>query len=63
MFLCAEIPGLPVIGNAFQLREKKPHMTFVKWAKTYGPIFSVRAGSKSFIVLNNIDVAKEVINI
>ncbi|KAG5542220.1 hypothetical protein RHGRI_021927 [Rhododendron griersonianum] len=54
-----EVPGLPVIGNALQLREKKPHMTFVKWVKTYGPIFSIRVGSKSIVVLNNNDVAKE----
>ncbi|KAI8548749.1 hypothetical protein RHMOL_Rhmol07G0297900 [Rhododendron molle] len=54
-----EVPGLPVIGNALQLRERKPHSIFVKWVKTYGPIFSIRVGSKSIVVLNNQDVAKE----
>ncbi|KAI8548753.1 hypothetical protein RHMOL_Rhmol07G0298200 [Rhododendron molle] len=44
-----EVPGLPVIGNALQLREGRPHMTFAKLAKKYGPIFSIRVGSKPII--------------
>ncbi|GFS46535.1 GA requiring 3 [Actinidia rufa] len=54
-----EVPGLPVIGNLLQLKEKKPHMTFTKWAKTYGPIYSIRTGSSTVIVLNDNEVAKE----
>ncbi|PSS17231.1 Ent-kaurene oxidase [Actinidia chinensis var. chinensis] len=54
-----EVPGLPVIGNLLQLKEKKPHMTFTKWAKSYGPIYSIRTGSNTVIVLNNNEVAKE----
>ncbi|KAI8548748.1 hypothetical protein RHMOL_Rhmol07G0297800 [Rhododendron molle] len=54
-----EIPGLPVIGNLLQLKEKKPHMTFARWAKTYGPIYSIKTGSNTIVVLNNNDVAKE----
>ncbi|KAL6964862.1 imidazoleacetate 4-monooxygenase [Sarracenia purpurea var. burkii] len=54
-----EVPGLPVIGNLLQLKEKKPHMTFTQWAKTYGPIYSIRTGFNTLIVLNSNDVAKE----
>ncbi|KAF7138731.1 hypothetical protein RHSIM_Rhsim07G0233900 [Rhododendron simsii] len=54
-----EVPGLPVIGNALQLREGTPHMTFAKLAKKYGPIFSIRVGSKPIIVVNSEDIAKE----
>ncbi|KAK4490353.1 hypothetical protein RD792_001029, partial [Penstemon davidsonii] len=57
--LNAEIPGVPVIGNLLQLKEKKPHKTFTKWAETYGPIYSIRTGSTTLVVLNSIDVAKE----
>lgn len=60
VFGCAEVPGLPVIGNLLQLKEKKPHMTFARWAKTYGPIYSIKTGSNMIVVLNNNDVAKEV---
>lgn len=54
-----EVPGLPLIGNLLQLGEKKPHLTFTKWAKIHGPIYSIRTGSNTLVVLNNTDVAKE----
>ncbi|CAA0819652.1 Ent-kaurene oxidase- chloroplastic [Striga hermonthica] len=54
-----EIPGLPVIGNLLQLRDKKPYKTFIRWAEKYGPIYSIRTGSKTIVVLNSVDVAKE----
>ncbi|PIN16084.1 Cytochrome P450 CYP2 subfamily [Handroanthus impetiginosus] len=54
-----EVPGLPVIGNLLQLKEKKPHKTFKKWAETYGPIYSIKTGSNNMVVLNTSDVAKE----
>ncbi|KAL0287532.1 UNVERIFIED_CONTAM: Ent-kaurene oxidase, chloroplastic [Sesamum angustifolium] len=57
--LSAEVPGLPVIGNLLQLKEKKPHKTFTKWAAEYGPIYSIKTGSNTMVVLNTNDVAKE----
>ncbi|KAM7521060.1 hypothetical protein LguiB_020022 [Lonicera macranthoides] len=54
-----EVPGLPVVGNLLQLKEKKPHKTFTKWAETYGPIYSIKTGSTSMVVLNSNHVAKE----
>ncbi|KAL0392022.1 UNVERIFIED_CONTAM: Ent-kaurene oxidase, chloroplastic [Sesamum radiatum] len=55
------IPGLPLIGNLLQLKEKKPYRTFTKWAEEYGPICSIRTGSTSLVVLNSNDVVKEVL--
>ncbi|KAL1813108.1 hypothetical protein ACET3Z_023173 [Daucus carota] len=54
-----EVPGLPLIGNLLQLKEKKPHKTFAKWAQTYGPVYSIRTGSNTVVVLNSNDVVKE----
>ncbi|KAL8145100.1 ent-kaurene oxidase-like [Apium graveolens] len=54
-----EVPGLPVIGNLLQLKEKKPHKTFAKWAVEYGPIYSIKTGSTNLVVLNSNDVARE----
>lgn len=54
-----EIPGWPVIGNLLQLKEKKPHKTFTRWAETYGPIYKIRTGASTVIVLNSTEVAKE----
>ncbi|KAK6115870.1 hypothetical protein DH2020_008139 [Rehmannia glutinosa] len=55
-----EIPGVPVIGNLLQLKEKKPHKTFTRWAEKYGPIYSIRTGSTKLVVLNSNDLAKEL---
>lgn len=54
------VPGLPVIGNLLQLKEKKPYKTFTQWSETYGPIYSIKTGASTLIVLNNTDIAKEV---
>ncbi|XP_059636666.1 ent-kaurene oxidase-like [Cornus florida] len=54
-----EVPGWPVIGNLLQLKEKKPHKTFMKWAEIYGPIYSIKTGANTVVVLNSTDVAKE----
>lgn len=56
----AAIPGLPVLGNLLQLKEKKPHKTFARWAAKYGPVYSIRTGASTVIVLNTAEVAKEV---
>ncbi|GLJ25821.1 hypothetical protein SUGI_0494470 [Cryptomeria japonica] len=53
------VPGLPLLGNLLQLREKKPHYTFTQWARKYGPIYSIRTGANPLVVLNSSQVAKE----
>lgn len=58
--MVAAVPGLPVIGNLLQLKEKKPYKTFTQMAHKHGPIYSIRTGSSTLIVLNTAQVAKEV---
>nr|CAB3503122.1 unnamed protein product [Digitaria exilis] len=53
------VPGLPLLGNLHQLKEKKPHKTFTKWAEIYGPIYTIQTGASSAVVLNSTQVAKE----
>lgn len=53
------VPGLPLLGNLLQLKEKKPYKTFTKWSEDYGPVYSIQLGSSHLIVLSNSDVAKE----
>ncbi|XP_028557234.1 ent-kaurene oxidase, chloroplastic [Dendrobium catenatum] len=55
------IPGLPLLGNLLQLKERKPYLTFAKWAEVYGPIYSIRLGSTSMVVLNSTEIAKEAL--
>ncbi|KAM0972992.1 hypothetical protein ACFX13_016641 [Malus domestica] len=53
------VPGLPLVGNLLQLKEKKPYKTFTRWAEEYGPIYSIKTGASTMVVLNSTDVAKE----
>ncbi|KAG0488819.1 hypothetical protein HPP92_007630 [Vanilla planifolia] len=55
------VPGFPFIGNLFQLKEKKPYRTFIKWAEVHGPIYSIKLGSSKMVVLNSIELAKEAL--
>ncbi|XP_020591741.1 ent-kaurene oxidase 2 isoform X2 [Phalaenopsis equestris] len=55
------VPGWPLIGNLLQLKEKKPFLTFVKWAEVYGPIYSIKLGASSIVVLNSTELAKEAL--
>ncbi|KAJ9567374.1 hypothetical protein OSB04_003340 [Centaurea solstitialis] len=54
-----EVPGVPLLGNLLQLKEKKPYKTFTKWAETYGPIYSIKTGATSLVVLSSSQLAKE----
>ncbi|KAL2332540.1 hypothetical protein Fmac_020121 [Flemingia macrophylla] len=53
------VPGLPVIGNLLQLKEKKPYKTFTQMTHKHGPVYSIRTGASTLIVLNSAQVAKE----
>ncbi|XP_010525643.1 PREDICTED: ent-kaurene oxidase, chloroplastic-like [Tarenaya hassleriana] len=53
------VPGVPLLGNLLQLKEKKPNKTFTKWAEVYGPIYSIKTGASTVIVVNSADMAKE----
>uniref|UniRef100_A0A0D9WRC9 Ent-kaurene oxidase n=1 Tax=Leersia perrieri TaxID=77586 RepID=A0A0D9WRC9_9ORYZ len=55
------VPGLPIVGNLHQLKEKKPHQTFAKWSETYGPVYSIKTGASSIVVVNSTEVATEAI--
>ncbi|PWA59978.1 ent-kaurene oxidase CYP701A5 [Artemisia annua] len=54
-----EVPGVPVLGNLLQLKEKKPYLTFTRWAQTYGAIYSIRTGATSMVVVSSSEIAKE----
>ncbi|EFX05422.1 cytochrome p450 monooxygenase [Grosmannia clavigera kw1407] len=50
-------PTLPLIGNLHQMPTKEAHLQFQKWAKEYGPVYSLILGTKPMIVLSSdVDV-------
>ncbi|XP_036610924.1 cytochrome P450 2J2-like [Trichosurus vulpecula] len=54
-------PGLPIVGNIFQMDFKNPRMTIQKLAREYGNVFSTHVGSSSFIMVTGLPLIKEVL--
>ncbi|KAJ0968526.1 hypothetical protein J5N97_025443 [Dioscorea zingiberensis] len=52
--------GLPLVGSLFSL-DPELHTHFASLAKTYGPIFSIKLGTKLGVVITSPAIAKEVL--
>ncbi len=42
--------------------QRDPHVKFQKWARQYGPIFSLIIGTKTFIVLSSDTTVKDLMD-
>lgn len=50
-----------IIRDLVLFKDKVPHRTFTRWIKTYGPIYSVRTGfSSAVVVLNSSKACRQV---
>ncbi|KAI4356839.1 hypothetical protein L6164_000826 [Bauhinia variegata] len=50
----------PIIGNILVLGSN-PHQSLAKLSKTFGPIMSLKLGSRTTIIISSLDMAKEVL--
>jgi cytochrome P450 len=48
-------PGLPLLGNALQIRTERLHLHLEEWARRYGDAFRVRLGAREFVAIANPD--------
>lgn len=55
-------PTLPLIGNLHQIPTEKRHLQFEKWAREYGPIYSLMLGTKVMVVLNSDQIVKDLVD-
>jgi Cytochrome P450 len=55
-------PTLPFIGNLHQIPQKNRHLQFEKWARQYGPVYSLILGAKVMIVLNSDLAVKDLLD-
>ncbi|KAJ3545430.1 hypothetical protein NM208_g2508 [Fusarium decemcellulare] len=55
-------PTLPLIGNLHQMPSKDGHLQFQKWAREYGPVFSLILGTKVMIVLSSDRAVKDLLD-
>ncbi|XP_075057350.1 cytochrome P450 2K1-like isoform X2 [Mixophyes fleayi] len=51
----------PLIGNLHIMNLKKPHLTYLELAKTYGSVFSVQMGMKKMVVLAGYETVKDAL--
>ncbi|CAI9094350.1 OLC1v1030075C1 [Oldenlandia corymbosa var. corymbosa] len=54
-------PGLPLIGNLHQYDSLRPHVFLRNLSKKYGPIMSLRLGSRPVLVISSAKIAKEAL--
>ncbi|XP_002933619.1 cytochrome P450 2K1 [Xenopus tropicalis] len=52
---------LPLIGNLHIMNMRKPHLTFMELAKTYGSVFSVQLGLRKTVVLCGADTVRDAL--
>ncbi|GJJ14307.1 hypothetical protein Clacol_008571 [Clathrus columnatus] len=61
----AKFPGprpVPVIGNAHQMPQEHPWLTFSQWQKVYGDVIYLEAFGKPILVVNSSDIAIELLD-
>lgn len=43
--------GLPLLGNALQIKSQEMHLQFEAWARQYGPYYQLRIGARRLVVV------------
>ncbi|KAI8670225.1 Fumitremorgin C synthase [Fusarium keratoplasticum] len=55
-------PTLPILGNLHQIPQKGSYLTFTKWAKQYGGLYSLKLGTGTAVVVTDRRIVKELID-
>ncbi|KIW99740.1 uncharacterized protein Z518_11153 [Rhinocladiella mackenziei CBS 650.93] len=55
-------PTLPILGNLHLMPKRDAHLQFEKWAREYGPVYSLILGTKVLIVLSSDEAVKELLD-
>eukprot|EP00058_Branchiostoma_floridae_P018391 XP_002603880.1 hypothetical protein BRAFLDRAFT_276924 [Branchiostoma floridae] len=53
--------GWPVVGNVFSLAMGHRFLTMTEWAKTYGPVYTIKLGRETTVILSGYDVMHEAL--
>ncbi|XP_024527089.1 ent-kaurene oxidase 2 [Selaginella moellendorffii] len=56
-----EVPGLPFVGNLLQMTVERPHRKLTSWSNEYGPIYTIRTGQKSQVIVSSPELAREAV--
>ncbi|KAJ9643783.1 hypothetical protein H2204_001928 [Knufia peltigerae] len=55
-------PTVPILGNIHQMPARDAPLQFEKWAREYGPVYSLMLGTKTMIVLSTDEAVKELLD-
>ncbi|KAK1782024.1 cytochrome P450 [Copromyces sp. CBS 386.78] len=55
-------PTIPILGNLHLMPSKDVHLQFEKWAREYGPVYSLILGTKVLIVLSGDRAVKDLLD-
>lgn len=55
-------PTIPILGNLHLMPTRDAHLQFEKWAREYGPVYSLILGTKVMIVLSSDKAVKELLD-
>ncbi|KAE8442354.1 hypothetical protein EG329_003425 [Mollisiaceae sp. DMI_Dod_QoI] len=55
-------PTVPLLGNIHQMPTRDAHLQFQKWAREYGPVYSLILGTKTLIVLSSDVAVKDLMD-
>ncbi|GAA6017347.1 hypothetical protein JCM10207_005602 [Rhodosporidiobolus poonsookiae] len=55
-------PGLPIVGNLFDVPKSRPWVKFEEWTREYGDIFTLRLGSTTMLVVGRAGPAIELLD-
>ncbi|MEJ7930531.1 cytochrome P450 [Ramlibacter sp. AN1015] len=53
--------GLPLIGNAHQIRNEQFHAQLESWAREWGPVYSFAIGARKFLCITQSDAIESVL--
>jgi hypothetical protein len=53
---------IPVLGNLHLMPKNEVHLQFQKWAKEYGPVYSLILGTKTMVVLNSARAVQDLLD-
>lgn len=53
--------GLPLIGNALQIKPRECHRLWGGWAEQFGPLFVFRVGSTRILAVANADLIQQLL--
>ncbi|MCD7452791.1 hypothetical protein HAX54_018144 [Datura stramonium] len=54
-------PGLPLVGNLYQLNRQFPHKYLLQLSNKYGPLMFMKLGFSQLVVISSARIAKEAL--